>query len=143
MWQAQTGCLVALTFDFDAESLWLSFGLDTPSALSRGAYGANEGVPRILRLLDRLDLPATFFITGDSADRHPDRVMDEEVPVPPKDQPGVRDQLHAAVSRSDRPVLRRKTSSRLGRCNSIVFSWRPAESSTRRMAGIATSPRST
>jgi peptidoglycan/xylan/chitin deacetylase (PgdA/CDA1 family) len=64
---------VAFTFDFDAESAWLgSFKVDTPSALSRGAYGANEGVPRILRLLDRYNLPATFFIPGDTADRHPD-----------------------------------------------------------------------
>jgi peptidoglycan/xylan/chitin deacetylase (PgdA/CDA1 family) len=63
---------VALTFDFDAESVWLgSFKTDTPSALSRGAYGANEGVPRILKLLDRYQLPATFFIPGDTADRHP------------------------------------------------------------------------
>jgi peptidoglycan/xylan/chitin deacetylase (PgdA/CDA1 family) len=64
---------VSFTFDFDAESAWLgSFKLDTPSALSRGAYGANEGVPRILRLLDKYNLPATFFIPGDTADRHPD-----------------------------------------------------------------------
>jgi peptidoglycan/xylan/chitin deacetylase (PgdA/CDA1 family) len=64
---------VAFTFDFDAESAWLgSFKVDTPSALSRGAYGANEGVPRILRLLERYNLPATFFIPGDTADRHPD-----------------------------------------------------------------------
>lgn len=63
---------VALTFDFDAESAWLgSFKVDTPSALSRGAYGANEGVPRILALLDKYQLPATFFIPGDTADRHP------------------------------------------------------------------------
>jgi peptidoglycan/xylan/chitin deacetylase (PgdA/CDA1 family) len=63
---------VSLTFDFDAESAWLgSFKLDTPSALSRGAYGANEGVPRILALLAKYDLPATFFIPGDTADRHP------------------------------------------------------------------------
>jgi peptidoglycan/xylan/chitin deacetylase (PgdA/CDA1 family) len=66
---------VAFTFDFDAESAWLgSFKVDTPAALSRGAYGANEGVPRILRLLDRYDLPATFFVPGDTADRHPDVV---------------------------------------------------------------------
>ena len=66
---------VSFTFDFDAESAWLgSFKLDTPSALSRGAYGATEGVPRILRLLDRYNLPATFFIPGDTADRHPDEV---------------------------------------------------------------------
>ncbi len=63
---------VCLSFDFDAESAWLgSFKVDTPSALSRGAYGANEGVPRLLTLLDRYQLPATFFIPGDSADRHP------------------------------------------------------------------------
>jgi peptidoglycan/xylan/chitin deacetylase (PgdA/CDA1 family) len=68
---------VALTFDFDAESAWLgSFKVDSPAALSRGAYGANEGVPRILRLLDRLGLPATFYIPGDTADRHPARTRD-------------------------------------------------------------------
>jgi peptidoglycan-N-acetylglucosamine deacetylase len=63
---------VSLTFDFDAESAWLgSFKVDTPSALSRGAYCANEGVPRILDLLEKYQLPATFFIPGDTADRHP------------------------------------------------------------------------
>ncbi len=63
---------VSFTFDFDAESAWLgSFKVDTPAALSRGAYGANEGVPRILRLLEKYSLPATFFIPGDTADRHP------------------------------------------------------------------------
>ena len=63
---------VALTFDFDAESAWLgSFKFDTPSALSRGAYGANEGVRRVLALLDKYQVPATFFIPGDTADRHP------------------------------------------------------------------------
>ncbi len=66
---------VSLTFDFDAESAWLgAFKVDTPSALSRGAYGANEGVPRILKLLETYDLPATFFIPGDTADSHPDVV---------------------------------------------------------------------
>jgi peptidoglycan/xylan/chitin deacetylase (PgdA/CDA1 family) len=63
---------VSLTFDFDAESAWLgSFGVATPSALSRGAYGATEGVPRILKMLDKYHLPATFYIPGDTADRHP------------------------------------------------------------------------
>src|SRR5829696_5392365 len=64
---------VALTFDFDAESAWLgAFKVDTPSALSRGAYGANEGVPRILKLLKKYNLPGTFYIPGDTADRHPE-----------------------------------------------------------------------
>jgi len=65
---------VALTFDFDAESYWLSAKLDSPSAVSRGTYGAKEGVPRILKLLNKYALPATFFIPGYTADRHPDMV---------------------------------------------------------------------
>jgi peptidoglycan/xylan/chitin deacetylase (PgdA/CDA1 family) len=70
--QSDRRVAVSFTFDFDAESAWLgSFKVDTPAALSRGAYGATEGVPRILRLLDKYNLPATFFIPGDTADRHP------------------------------------------------------------------------
>ncbi len=68
---------VSLTFDFDAESAWLgAFRVDTPSALSRGAYGAYEGVPRILKLLDKYGLPATFFIPGYTAEIHPSEVRD-------------------------------------------------------------------
>jgi peptidoglycan/xylan/chitin deacetylase (PgdA/CDA1 family) len=75
MLRGPSACTVALTFDFDAESVWLgSFKVDTPSALSRGAYGAFEGVPRILKLLQKYNLPATFFIPGDTCDRHPDVV---------------------------------------------------------------------
>lgn len=74
MWRGTDRCTVALTFDFDAESVWLGGGIDTPSALSRGAYAAFEGVPRVLRLLEKYGLPATFFIPGDTCDRHPDEV---------------------------------------------------------------------
>jgi len=63
---------VALTFDFDAESAWLEEGRPaSPAAMSRGAYGANEGVRRVLALLAEYRLPATFFIPGDTAERHP------------------------------------------------------------------------
>lgn len=68
---------VSLTFDFDAESAWLgAFKVDTPSALSRGAYGAYEGVPRVLRLLDKYGLPASFFIPGYTAEIHPSETRD-------------------------------------------------------------------
>lgn len=66
--------VVALTFDFDAESVWLSDKLESPSVVSRGTYGAKEGVPRILKLLSKYNLPATFFIPGYTADRYPDVV---------------------------------------------------------------------
>jgi peptidoglycan/xylan/chitin deacetylase (PgdA/CDA1 family) len=66
---------VAITFDFDAESYWIGTAkMDLPAAVSRGTYGATEGVPRILKLLKEYELPATFFIPGYTADRHPDVV---------------------------------------------------------------------
>jgi len=66
---------VALTFDFDAESYWMGTAkMDLPAAISRGTYGATEGVPRILTLLEKYNVPATFFVPGYTADRHPDVV---------------------------------------------------------------------
>jgi peptidoglycan/xylan/chitin deacetylase (PgdA/CDA1 family) len=66
---------VCLTFDFDAVSLWINtFKLTSPTPISRGEYGANVGVPRILALLERHGIPATFFVPGHTADVFPDRV---------------------------------------------------------------------
>lgn len=65
---------VCLTFDFDALSLWLGpFNATSPSMISRGEFGA-VGVGRILRLLAREAIPATFFVPGHTADTYPDLV---------------------------------------------------------------------
>jgi peptidoglycan/xylan/chitin deacetylase (PgdA/CDA1 family) len=63
-----------LTFDFDAISLWIGpFAARSPSAISRGEFGA-VGCRRILSLLEREAIPATFFVTGHTADTYPDLV---------------------------------------------------------------------
>ncbi len=68
---------ICLTFDFDAMSSWMGpFGATTPGIVSRGEYGARVGVPRILDLLDRYQLPATFFIPGHTVDSFPDLVKE-------------------------------------------------------------------
>jgi len=67
-------CNVCLTFDFDAESIWLGKDRQSPSVLSRGTYGAKVGVPRILDLLRRYDIKATFFTPGWVAEQHPQEV---------------------------------------------------------------------
>src|SRR5690606_34112310 len=65
---------VCLTFDFDAISLWVGpMGATSPSAISRGEFGV-VGVERILRLLDRTGIPATFFVPGHTADTYPEVV---------------------------------------------------------------------
>jgi peptidoglycan-N-acetylglucosamine deacetylase len=59
---------VCLTFDFDAVSIWFStFKQTTPTALSRGEYGARAGMPRILSMLERQDVKATFFTPAHTA----------------------------------------------------------------------------
>lgn len=59
---------MCLTFDFDAVSLWTqSFRSDSPSDISRGEFGPRTAVPRILALLARRGLPATFFVPAITA----------------------------------------------------------------------------
>lgn len=70
---------VAATFDVDAETVWLDFNETGPSALSRGTFGARRGMPRILDMLERLDLRATFFTPAATLTLHPelaDRLAD-------------------------------------------------------------------
>jgi peptidoglycan/xylan/chitin deacetylase (PgdA/CDA1 family) len=74
MWKNENRCAVLLCFDFDAESLWIGKNLTTPSVLSRGEYGDRVGVPRILDLLDKYSIKATFFVPAETARRHPKTV---------------------------------------------------------------------
>jgi peptidoglycan/xylan/chitin deacetylase (PgdA/CDA1 family) len=62
---------IALTFDFDALSVWFGYPNTTPAMLARGEYGARVGVPRVLDLLRAHDLAATFFIPGHTIDSFP------------------------------------------------------------------------
>ncbi len=68
---------VLLTFDVDAETLWTARDPDNakrPVALSQGVYGPRVGLPRILALLARYDIRATFFVPGLVAERYPDAI---------------------------------------------------------------------
>jgi peptidoglycan-N-acetylglucosamine deacetylase len=62
---------VCLTFDFDALSVWFGYARTTPAMLARGEYGARVGVPRVLELLDRDRLRATFFVPGHTVESFP------------------------------------------------------------------------
>ena len=78
-WRAGARSAFALTLDFDAEEVWIGANPDNahrPGVLSQGRYGARVGVPLVLDLLDRLQVPATFFVPGRVAERHPERVRD-------------------------------------------------------------------
>jgi peptidoglycan/xylan/chitin deacetylase (PgdA/CDA1 family) len=67
---------VCLSFDFDAMSSWIFREMTSPTPLSRGEYGARVGLPRVLELLDRYGVKATFFVPGHSADTWPHLVKE-------------------------------------------------------------------
>jgi peptidoglycan/xylan/chitin deacetylase (PgdA/CDA1 family) len=66
---------ICLTFDFDTIAVWMAgFRAVTPGVLSRGEFGGRVGIWRVLGVLDRYQLPATFFIPGYTADTFPEAV---------------------------------------------------------------------
>jgi peptidoglycan-N-acetylglucosamine deacetylase len=60
---------VCLSFDFDALSVWIA-ETDNPAAISRGEFGP-YAMPRILALLEKYNITATFFIPGHTALAYP------------------------------------------------------------------------
>jgi peptidoglycan/xylan/chitin deacetylase (PgdA/CDA1 family) len=76
-WRADAAAVAALSFDVDAESAVLTAGAHYAqhlSTMTHQAYGPRVGVPRILALLARVDVEATFFVPGVTAERWPDTV---------------------------------------------------------------------
>ena len=73
-WPNGARVAVALSFDVDNMSASLARGDLAPGVLSRGEYGAVDGLPRILRLLDKHQLPASFFIPAVSDLLHPQMI---------------------------------------------------------------------
>ncbi len=61
-WPGRARVAVALSFDSDHESGELREGGSSPGRLSQGQYGNRVGVPRILALLKRHGVPASFFV---------------------------------------------------------------------------------
>src|SRR3989441_13259584 len=92
-WPKGARCAVMLTFDFDAETLWLARDprtADLPGGMSQGRYGTRVGVPRLLRLLRAEGVRATFYIPRRGAEH------------PTAEAPGIRDAGPAVGPHRDR-----------------------------------------
>jgi len=63
--------IVCLTFDFDTMSGFIARGLTTPTALSRGEFGARAS-SRILAFLQSRGILSTWFIPGFTIETYPD-----------------------------------------------------------------------
>jgi peptidoglycan/xylan/chitin deacetylase (PgdA/CDA1 family) len=75
-WPGGNRCAAVLSFDMDGECI--AFVYDSENAANRlslqseATYGPNVGMPRIFDLLSRHQIPASFFVPGFTAERHPD-----------------------------------------------------------------------
>jgi peptidoglycan-N-acetylglucosamine deacetylase len=73
-WPDGADVAVALTFDVDGEAPWLGGGPEygrRMTMLSQGRFGPQRGVFRVLEILARHEIPATFYVPGHTADQHP------------------------------------------------------------------------
>jgi peptidoglycan-N-acetylglucosamine deacetylase len=75
-WPGGARIAVGLSFDVDNATATLAAGNLDYETISRGEYGAVDGLPRILRLLERHQVPASFFIPAVSALLHPQMIKE-------------------------------------------------------------------
>jgi peptidoglycan/xylan/chitin deacetylase (PgdA/CDA1 family) len=91
--------------DFDAHSVWMgTFGLSSPSYLSRGEFGAEVGVPRLLDLFERYGVRGTWCTPAHSMETFPkafQRILEAEQEV------AAHGCFHEGVPKLDRDEERR------------------------------------
>jgi len=73
-WPNGARVAVALSFDIDNASGTLARGTPGSEPMTRGQYGAIDGLPRILRVLDKQNVPASFFIPAVAAALNPEMI---------------------------------------------------------------------
>src|SRR5687768_11476991 len=71
-WPEGARVAVLLSFDVDNETIALRTGEPTVGALSQGEYGARVALRRVVELMDRHSIPASFFIPAVSLMLHPE-----------------------------------------------------------------------
>jgi peptidoglycan-N-acetylglucosamine deacetylase len=92
-WPNGARVAVGLSFDVDTEPVWMgALGQLSPAYMARGQYGARAGIDRILALLDKYHIPATFFWQGITFYLHEDVV--KKVMARPQHEIGFHSWIH-------------------------------------------------
>ena len=73
-WPGGAKVAVALSFDFDSETNALRDMNISPGIFSQGEYAARASIPRIISLLDKYHIPASFFVPAITALLHPEKI---------------------------------------------------------------------
>jgi peptidoglycan-N-acetylglucosamine deacetylase len=113
-WPDKARCVVFVSVNFDAESFDLKSTTEDRlfGRFSYGRYGVRAGLPRLLSLFSRRNIPATVFIPASDAKRHPDAVR------------AFRDGGHEIAARgldlSPLPALKEKEKDALKECRDVL-----------------------
>ena len=70
---------VSIAFDVDLELNWSESNRLDPGHIvhmSKGTYGAKQGIPRILSMLDKQEIKGTFFIPAYNAEVYPELIKE-------------------------------------------------------------------
>lgn len=95
-WPNGARVAVALSFDIDNSTPTLARAVPGSEPMSRGQYGAIDGLPRILRVLDKENVPASFFIPAVSAALNPEMIS--SIQAKKRHEIGVHGWIHENLS---------------------------------------------
>lgn len=76
-WPEGKKCAAMVTVNLDAEYFWLQLDpncVNMPKTLSMGQYGMGRGLERVLEILDKYNIKATFFVPGIVAEKYQEQL---------------------------------------------------------------------
>ncbi len=94
-WPSGAKVAVCLSWDMDNESFDLAAGNTAPIVLSQGQYGATEGLPRIMELYDRYNIPGSFYIPAVTGLLYPEVIA--ELKKRPRHEIGIHGWIHESL----------------------------------------------
>jgi peptidoglycan/xylan/chitin deacetylase (PgdA/CDA1 family) len=103
-WPNGAHVAVGLSFDLDNETGSLRDNLSSPALLSQGQYGSRAGLPRVLGLLDRHGIAASFFVPAVSAMLYPESI--KAITASRRHEIGLHGWIHERNSQLDRATER-------------------------------------
>jgi peptidoglycan/xylan/chitin deacetylase (PgdA/CDA1 family) len=94
-WPNGAKVAVCLSWDMDNETFEIAAGNTAPVVLSQGEFGATEGLPRIMELYDRHNIPGSFYIPAVTGLLYPEVV--KELTKRPRHEIGIHGWIHESL----------------------------------------------
>lgn len=113
-WPGGARVAVLLSFDVDNETIWLRINDTNAGGLSQGEYGSRVALGRILELLDKHEIPASFFGPAVSFSLVPKMI--EMIQASGRHEIGIHGWIHennTSLRREDEARLLRQTVERM------------------------------